>query len=602
MPTISRVIRTSDQIRTDIEQIYGFLPPFFEPARSTPLVMESLWQLTLLADIDSSLPVQFKQRLNASLARFCAVPYYMVCHASALNPLDMTGREVLALLEAPLPLPSEVEEHLAALNSSPILLSTFPDSESPQELALIACAAVIFLRGSAEEACRECVERVLGAKLFNSFSLYLAYIKTCHAWLDMHPDISYETDEQLQDCLGPLLAESPTLGDFFRNCREKVKVLRFSRGERKVAVEVRQASERSHEILESITDAFFALDKEWRFTYINAGAEQIVRRTREELLGKIVWEEFPEAKDSVAYAQYQFAAAERIPVTFEFFYPPLDIWLAVRVYPSAEGISVFFQNVSERKAADEAQWRLKAQRESEERNRLMVDALPHIAWTTGSDGATDYYNQRWYEYSGLTVEETSAGGWKDVMHPEDLAQAAGLWNAAIEAGEAWGTEYRLRRSDGTFRLHLGRSEPVRVEGKIIRWVGTATDIEDRRVAEEALKISLLQTARILESISDAFYALDTEWHFTYVNAQAALLLRRTREELIGKSLWTEFPEAVGTKPDLLFRRAVETGVIQSFEDYYPPLSSWFGVRAYPSPDGLSVYFHDISERKTLTTA
>ena len=602
MPTISPVIRTSEQIRTDIEQIFGFLPPFFEPARSTPLVMESLWQLTLLADIDSSLPVQFKQRLNASLARFCAVPYCMVCHASALHPLDMTGREVLALLETPLPLASEMEEHLAALNSSPVPLTTFPASESPKELALIACAAVIFLRGSTEEACRETVERVLGPELFNSLSLYLAYIKTCHAWLDMHPDISYETDEQLQECLGPLLAEAPTLGDFFRNCREKVKVLRFSRGERKVAVEVKQASERSHEILESITDAFYALDKEWRFTYINAGAEQIVQRSREELIGKIVWEEFPEAQDTIAYAHYQYAAAERVPVSFEFLYPPLDAWLAVRVYPSAEGISVFFQNVTERRAADEVQWRLEAQRESEERNRLMVDALPHIAWTTGPDGATDYYNRRWYEYSGLTVEETSAGGWNDVIHPDDLAQATALWDAAIEAGEALGTEYRLRRSDGTFRLHLGRSEPVRVEGEIIGWVGTATDIEDRRIAEEALKISLLQTARILESISDAFYAVDTEWRFTYVNAQAALLLHRTREELIGKSLWAEFPEAVGTKPDLLFRRAVETGVVQSFEDYYPPLFSWFGVRAYPSPDGLSVYFHDISERKTLTTA
>ena len=199
MPTISRVLRTSDQIRTDIEQILGFLPPFFEPARSTPLVMESLWQQTLLADIDSSLPVQFKQRLNASLARFCAVPYCMVCHASALRPLDMTGREILALLELPRPLDAEVEEYLVTLSAAPIVLSAFPISDSPQELALIGCATIIFLQGAMEEACRECVERVLGPELFNSFSLYLAYIKTCHTWLEMHPDISCETDEQLHD-------------------------------------------------------------------------------------------------------------------------------------------------------------------------------------------------------------------------------------------------------------------------------------------------------------------------------------------------------------------------------------------------------------------
>ncbi len=596
MPTVSRVIRTSDQIRTDIEQLLGFLPPFFEPARSTPLVMESLWQLTLLADIDSSLPVQFKQRLNASLARFCAVPYCMVCHASALHPLDMTGREILVLLESPRPLDAEVEEHIAALNSSPILLTAFPDSESPQELALIACAAVIFLRGSTEEACRECVERVLGPDLFNGLSLFLAYIKTCHAWLDMHPDISYETDEQLQDCLGPLLAESPTLGDFFRNCREKVNVLRFSRGERKVAVEARQASERSQEILESITDAFYALDTEWRFTYINAGAEQIVRHTREELLGKIVWEAFPEAKDSVVYAQFYRAANEGVPVSFEFFYPALDAWLAVRVYPSAEGISVFFQNVSERKASEEILGRQEAQREGEERNRLMVEALPHIAWTTGPEGAVDYFNQRWYAYTGLNFEESEARVWEEVIHPEDLARIVNSWKDAIQRGVTCEVEYRLRRQDGNYRLHLARSEPVRIEGKIVRWVSTATDIEDRRVAEEALRMAHAQTAQILASITDTFYTLDAEWRFTSLNLQAEITLR-PRAELLGRVVWEEYPELIGTVFEEQYRRAVLQQIPVRFEACYSPWDAWFEVRAYPSADGLTVLAQNVTERK-----
>lgn len=601
MPIVSRVIRTSEQIRTDIEQILGFLPPFFEPARSTPLVMESLWQLTLLADIDSSLPLRFKQRLNASLARFCAVPYCMVCHASALHPLGMTGSEVLALLEAPLPLASEAEEHIAALNSSPILLTAFPDSESPQELALIACAAVIFLRGSTEEACRECVERVLGPDLFNSLSLFLAYIKTCHAWLDMHPDISYETDEQLHDCLGPLLTQSPTLGDFFRNCRENVSVLRFSQGERKVAVEVRQASERSQEILESITDAFYALDKEWRFTYINAGAEQIVRHTREELLGKIIWEAFPEAKDSVVHAQYYRAAAEGLPVSFEFFYPALDAWLAVRVYPSAEGISVFFQNVTERRAADEALRRQEAQREGEERNRLMVDALPHIAWTAGAEGIVDYFNPRWYAYTGLTFEESEAWGWEKAVHPEDLAWIVSSWKDAIQRGVTCEAEYRLRRQDGTYRLHLGRSEPVRIEGEIARWVGTATDIEDRQVAEEGLRMAHAQTAhaqtaQILASIADTFYTLDTEWRFTSLNPQAEITLR-PRSELLGRVVWEEYPELIGTVFEEQYRRAVLQQIPVRFEAYYSPWDAWFEVRAYPAADGLTVLAQNVTERK-----
>lgn len=602
MPTLSRVNRTSDQICADVVQIFGFLSPFFEPARSTPLVLESLWQMTLLADIDCVLPVPFQQRLNTSLARFCDVPYYMICHASTLRPLALTGGEVLALLKAPSPPDSEVEEQLRLLRASPIILSAFPLPNTPQELALLTCAAVLFLRGPQETACRECLEDVLGPELFKSLSLYLSYIQTCHTWLELHPDISYRPDQRVQDCLGLLLADEPALGSLFQTYRDEVERQRFSRIERKVAVEARQASGRSHAILESIADAFYALDTQWRFTYINAAAERIVQRTREELLGKVVWEEFPEAVTSVVYTQYQSAAAEKVPVSFEFYYGPLTAWLAVRVYPSAEGISVFFQDVTERKAGDEMRWLQAAQREGEERNRLMVDALPHIAWTNGPNGARDYYNQRWYEYSGLTVEETQAGGWEDIMHPEDIPQAAAIWDTAIEAGEAWGAEYRLRRSDGTFRLHLGRSEPIRAAGKIIRWVGTATDIEDRRVAEEALKTSYLRTARILESISDAFYAIDTQWNFTYVNSQAAELLHRSREELMDKNIWAEFPEAVGTKPYLLFHCALETGQAQSFEEYYAPLSTWFEVRAYPSPEGLSVFFRDISERRAQATA
>ena len=102
-------------------------------------------------------------------------------------------------------------------------------------------------------------------------------------------------------------------------------------------------------ILESITDAFFALNHEWRFTYLNTQAERLLGRTRAELLGRNVWEEFPATVEAAFYREYHRAVAERVPVTFEAYYPPpLDAWFEVRAFPSPEGLSVFFHDITAR--------------------------------------------------------------------------------------------------------------------------------------------------------------------------------------------------------------------------------------------------------------
>ncbi len=108
------------------------------------------------------------------------------------------------------------------------------------------------------------------------------------------------------------------------------------------------------------------------------------------------------------------------------------------------------------------------------------------------------------------------------------------------------------------------------------------------------------TARILASITDAFFALDRQFRFTYVNPQAERVLFRPQDALLGQGIWDEFPEAVGSAFDQQYRRALAEGVPVSFEEFYPPLGTWFEVRAYPSPDGgLSVFFQNINERKAL---
>lgn len=106
-------------------------------------------------------------------------------------------------------------------------------------------------------------------------------------------------------------------------------------------------------------------------------------------------------------------------------------------------------------------------------------------------------------------------------------------------------------------------------------------------------------ADILESISDAFFALDTEWHFTYVNERAEQLLDRPRRELIDRNVWEAFPEAVDLEFYTAYHRAVRTQESVHFESYFPPLDAWFQVNAYPFEGGLSVYFDDITDQRSL---
>ncbi len=119
------------------------------------------------------------------------------------------------------------------------------------------------------------------------------------------------------------------------------------------------------------------------------------------------------------------------------------------------------------------------------------------------DGWLDYYNQRWFEYTGMTLEETQGWGWQPVLHPDDVENCLERWKTSVRTGETYEVEYRFKRaSDGAYRWHLGRAVPVRdAEGKIIKWFGTCTDIDDRQRSAQtayfrARALALLSSASL----------------------------------------------------------------------------------------------------------
>ena len=120
--------------------------------------------------------------------------------------------------------------------------------------------------------------------------------------------------------------------------------------------------------------------------------------------------------------------------------------------------------------------------------RQLADAMPQIVWTANPDGQVDYYNQRWFDYTGSTLEQTQGWGWKSVIHADDIDQCDALWSNAVSTGAAYEVKYRFRRNpDGAYRWHLGRASAVRDdEQRIVKWYGTCTDIDDQKRTEDAL--------------------------------------------------------------------------------------------------------------------
>ena len=141
-------------------------------------------------------------------------------------------------------------------------------------------------------------------------------------------------------------------------------------------------------------------------------------------------------------------------------------------------------------------------------------------------------------------------------------------------------------------------EAVRgTDGRIERVHGAFQDLSALREAEANAERIGARLVRTLEHVTDAFYTLDREWRYTYVNAEAERIQEKTRAEMLGNVVWDVFPEAVGTVFDTEFHRAVETGETVAFVSYYPPLDLWAEVRAHPIEDGLAVYFLDVSAKR-----
>ncbi|RYZ54023.1 MAG: hypothetical protein EOP07_16775, partial [Proteobacteria bacterium] len=206
--------RSTKEIHDEIMTCVGFFPPFFEPAVLTPAVLENLWQQTLCAYLTNTIPPVFKEKLGALIGRYLSVAYCLFCHSSTLSGLGIHGREILKVLERPLPDLSVAPKALQFLKKLPD--DVWPEAGSDLEDVLLQASIVAFFNKDQGRTINR-LREILSADFFNHLVMLISYNKTSVQWVEVHPEISYAKDQRYLLYFDKVIAEEPRLKAYFES-------------------------------------------------------------------------------------------------------------------------------------------------------------------------------------------------------------------------------------------------------------------------------------------------------------------------------------------------------------------------------------------------
>ena len=307
---------------------------------------------------------------------------------------------------------------------------------------------------------------------------------------------------------------------------------RAAEREAELRAEAEAARDRAVNVLESITDGFVALDRDWRITQVNAEAERLNGMRREDMLGKSHWDLFPAAVGTAIHRELLRAASERVPVDFENYYAPWSRWFHIKAYPGAEGsLSVFYEDITDRKAAE------KRAKESERNFREMIDALPAAIYTTDSEGRLTHFNPAAVKLSGHIPElgtDRWCASWKlflangRPLPHDECPMAIALKGGAIDDG----MECIAERPDGSRFWFTPYPTPLRdSEDRIVGGIHMLVDITARKMSEEALRRSEERFRGVFESSAVGVAILTLDYRFIQTNHAFSAITEYSAEQL-----------------------------------------------------------------------
>lgn len=286
---------------------------------------------------------------------------------------------------------------------------------------------------------------------------------------------------------------------------------------------------RISDILESITDGFFALNKDWVVTYWNKEAERLLFMPRKEIIGKNVWEVYQDAVSLKFYSEYHRAVDENISVRFDEYFPRLNIWIEVSAFPSDEGLSVYFKDITERKTAEE-----QLKREKEKYLTLFnFSPLPQWVFDAETLRFLDVNNAASQHY-GYSKEEFLEMTIKDIRPAADLKELGKILKKTFKAGIFQARMVRHLKKSGELMDICVEANAVTFEGKAAMLV-LAIDYTEKLKSERALAASEQRFKALVQDGSDLVAIHDKYGNYKYVSPTSKSILGINPEQLIGKN-------------------------------------------------------------------
>jgi PAS domain S-box-containing protein len=371
-------------------------------------------------------------------------------------------------------------------------------------------------------------------------------------------------------------------------------------------------------------------------TDINQAYEKILGLKRNEVVGKKASELY--GTGNPPYMEIYVTVAEKCePTEFETYFKPMDKYFRISVVSPEKGkFATVFEDITEHKKSEirrqellekEQQLTQELQKSNEElkvtneelkyqreelihlnhailKSEKRMDRSQEIAhlgsWELDIDNNYLSWSDEVYRIFGLQPQEFDAtyDAFLDYVHPDDREAVDEAYSGSVRDGQdTYEVEHRIvRKSTGEVRIVYEKCEHFRNgKGRIVRSVGMVQDITERIKAED-------KTKRILESIAESYVEYDNEWRYVDVNTKSEELLGVNKDKLVNKIIWELFPQLIGTKHYNELHRAKKENIHVRFETKSLISKNWYEINAYPHPEGLSVYSHNINERKKAEEA